>query len=102
MNEGFRIHTTIDVDLQTVAEDSLRSNLERVEQHPDYKHQTYADYAANFRKAKANGTMSDQPAPEYLKGAVIGLDNETGYFLVFVVGRDFVQNHYFHVLQAKR
>ena len=102
MNEGFRIHTTIDVDLQTVAEDSLRSNLERVEQHPDYKHQTYADYAANFRKAKANGAMSDQPAPEYLQGAVIGLDNETGDILVLVGGRDFEHNQYDRALQAKR
>src|SRR5205814_8297370 len=102
MNEGFRIHTTIDVDLQTVAEDSQRWNLERVEQHPDYKHQTYADYAANFRKAKANGTMSDQPAPEYLQGAVIGLDNETGDILVLVGGRDFEHNQYDRALQAKR
>src|SRR5207247_10922320 len=64
-NEGFRIRTTIDVDLQQAAEDSLRAHLEQVEQHPDYNHQTYADYAASFRKAKANGTMGDQPAPEY-------------------------------------
>src|SRR5437879_11801016 len=77
-NEGFRIHTTIDVDLQKVAEDSLRANLERIEKNPEYNHQTYAEYAATFRKAKANGAMSDQPAPEYLQGAVIGLDNETG------------------------
>src|SRR5437588_5883400 len=102
MNEGFRIHTTIDVDLQTIAEDSLRSNLERVEQHPDFKRQTYADYAANFRKAKANGTMSDQPTPEYLQGAVIGLDNETGDILVLVGGRDFEHNQYDRALQAKR
>jgi 1A family penicillin-binding protein len=102
MNEGFRIHTTIDVDLQTVAEHSLRSNLERAEQHPDYKHQTYAEYAANFRKAKANGTMSDQPAPEYLQGAMIGLDNQTGDILVLVGGRDFEHNQYDRALQAKR
>jgi len=102
MNEGFRIHTTIDVDLQTVAEHSLRSNLERAEQHPDYRHQTYAVYAANFRKAKANGTMSDQPAPEYLQGAVIGLDNQTGDILVLVGGRDFEHNQYDRALQAKR
>src|SRR5215469_6051419 len=31
MNEGFRIHTTIDVDLQRVAEDSLRKSLDRIE-----------------------------------------------------------------------
>ena len=102
MNEGFRIHTTIDVDLQKVAEDSLRANLERVEQHHDYSHQTYADYAATFRKAKANGTMSDQPAPEYLQGAVIGLDNETGDIMVLVGGRDFEHNQYDRALQARR
>ncbi len=60
MNEGFRIHTTIDADLQKVAEESLRhKNLEQTEQHPGYTHPTYAEYTANFRKAKANGTMSE-------------------------------------------
>ena len=102
MNEGFRIHTTIDVDLQKVAEDSLRAHLEGVEQHPDYNHQTYSAYAASFRKAKANGTMSDQPAPEYLQGAVIGLDNATGDILVLVGGRDFEHNQYNRALQARR
>ncbi|PYL19092.1 MAG: hypothetical protein DMF41_10565 [Verrucomicrobia bacterium] len=101
-NEGFRIHTTIDVDLQKVAEDSLRANLERIEKNPEYNHQTYAEYAATFRKAKANGAMSDQPAPEYLQGAVIGLDNETGDILVLVGGRDFEHNQYDRALQAKR
>jgi 1A family penicillin-binding protein len=102
MNEGFRIQTTIDVDLQKVAEDSLRANLDRIEKHPDYNHQTYADYAATFRKAKANGTMTSQPAPEYLQGAVIGLDNATGDILVLVGGRDFEHNQYDRALQARR
>jgi penicillin-binding protein 1A len=102
MNEGFRIQTTIDVDLQKVAEDSLRANLDRIEKHPDYNHQTYADYAATFRKAKANGTMTNQPAPEYLQGAVIGLDNATGDILVLVGGRDFEHNQYDRALQARR
>src|SRR5437870_8993256 len=102
MNEGFRIQTTIDVDLQKVSEDSLRVNLDRIEKHPDYNHQTYADYAATFRKAKANGTMTSQPAPEYLQGAVIGLDNATGDILVLVGGRDFEHNQYDRALQARR
>ena len=102
MNEGFRIKTTIDVDLQKVAEDSLRANLDRIEKHPDYDHQTFADYAAIFRKAKANGTMTSQPAPEYLQGAVIGLDNATGDILVLVGGRDFEHNQYDRALQARR
>ena len=102
INEGYRIHTTIDVNLQRVAEDSLRTHLQEVEQHPDYDHQTYAEYAARFRKAKANGTMSEQPAPEYLQGAVIGLDNATGDILALVGGRDFEHNQYDRALQARR
>src|SRR5437868_5739635 len=102
INEGYRIHTTIDVDLQKVAEDSLRTNLEQIEQRPDYNHPTYAQYAASFRKAKSNGTMSNQPAPEYLQGAVIGLDNATGDILVLVGGRDFEHNQYNRALQARR
>jgi len=100
MNEGFRIHTTIDVDLQKVAEDSLRANLERIEKHPDYNHRTYAEYASTFRKT--NGTTSARPAHEYLQGAVIGLDNETGDILVLVGGRDFEHNQYNRALQARR
>src|SRR5438128_7022690 len=102
MNEGFRIHTTIDVNLQKAAEDSLRTHLEAAEQHPEYNHQTYAAYATLFRKAKANGTMSDQAAPEYLQGAVIGLDNASGDILVLVGGRDFEHNQYNRALQARR
>src|SRR2546430_4832149 len=46
--------------------------------------------------------MTNQPAPEYLQGAVIGLDNETGDILVLVGGRDFEHNQYDRALQAKR
>src|SRR6202011_2358141 len=102
MNEGFRIHTTIDADLQKVAEESLRKSLDQAEQHPDYNHQTYAEYASNFRKAKSSVTTSSQLAPEYLQGAVIGLNNETGGVLVLVGGRDFEHNQYDRALQAKR
>src|ERR1051326_905830 len=94
MNEGFRIRTTIDADLQKVAEESLRKNLERAEQQPDYNHQTYADYAANFRKAKSAGAVSNEAPPEYLQGAVIGLDNESGGIFGLVGGRGFEHNTY--------
>jgi membrane carboxypeptidase/penicillin-binding protein len=102
MNEGFRIHTTIDGELQKVAEESLRKNLDKAEQHPGYDHQTYAEYAASFRQAKSNGTAASQPAPDYLQGAIIGLDNETGGILVLVGGRDFEHNQYNRALQARR
>src|SRR5437868_8639656 len=102
MNEGFRIHTTIDSELQKVAEESLRRNLDKAEQHPGYDHQTYAEYAASFRQAKSSGTAAAQPAPEYLQGAIIGVNNETGGILILVGGRDFEHNQYNRALQAKR
>jgi len=102
MNEGFRIHTTIDGDLQKIAEESLRKSLDKVEQHSGYDHQTYAEYAARFKQAKAAGTASAQPAPDYLQGAVIAIDNEMGGILALVGGRDFEHNQYDRALQAKR
>ncbi|HLW35853.1 MAG TPA: transglycosylase domain-containing protein, partial [Chthoniobacterales bacterium] len=102
MNEGFKIHTTIDGELQKIAEESLRTSLAKAELHPGYDHQTYAEYAARFKQAKSNGTASAQPAPDYLQGAVVGIDNETGGILVLVGGRDFEHNQYDRALQAKR
>jgi 1A family penicillin-binding protein len=102
MNEGFRIRTTIDADLQKVAEDSLKANLDKAEQVPGYHHETYETYAARFKSAKQKGTVSANVAPEYLQGAVIALDNQTGGILALVGGRDFEHNQYDRALQAKR
>src|SRR5205814_8899158 len=57
---------------------------------------------ARFRKAKANGTIAKEASPEYLQGAVVGLDNQTGAILVLVGGRDFEHNQYNRALQARR
>ena len=96
MNEGFRIKTTLDVELQTAAEKSLRASLDRTEEHVGYEHQTYAQYAATFKKGKVG------PTPEYLQGAVIAIDNADGGVLVLVGGRDFEHNQYDRALQARR
>jgi len=89
MNEGFRIRTTIDGELQKVAEGIAPQKSRQSGAAFGYDHQTYAQYAASFRAAKSSGTASSQPAPEYLQGAVIGLNNDTGGILVLVGGRDF-------------
>ncbi len=46
--------------------------------------------------------MAEQPAPEYLQGAVIGLDNASGDILALVGGRDFEHNQFDRALQARR
>ena len=100
MNEGYRIHTTIDAELQNTAEASLHAHLDEVEKNPGYNHQTYADYAATFKKGRPGAPAP--PVPEYLQGAVIALDNTTGGILALVGGRDFDHNQYDRALQARR
>ena len=106
MSDGFRIHTTIDADLQNVAEKSLRAQLDAAEQTPGYNHQTYAQYAALWKAAGSSKSPNDKsktfPPPDYLQGAVIALDNKTGGILALVGGRDFEHNEYNRALQARR
>src|SRR6476619_2561473 len=102
MNEGYRIHTTIDAEMQRVGEESLRKNLAEAEQHPGYNHPTYETYAARFKSAKQLAIPNQAVAPDYLQGALIAIDNQTAGILVLVGGRDFEHNQYDRALQARR
>ena len=79
-----------------------KANLDKAEQTPGYHHETYETYAARFKISKQKGTISSNPPPEYLQGAVIALDNQTGGILALVGGRDFEHNQFDRALQAKR
>lgn len=100
---GFEIHTTIDAEIQEVAEQSLKEQLAKIEQHPGFSHQTmeiYKKEKAEFRKS----AHPDQkfPAPKYLQGALIMLDNRTGSILAQVGGRDFTDSMFDRVSQGRR
>ncbi|HZE56977.1 MAG TPA: PBP1A family penicillin-binding protein [Chthoniobacterales bacterium] len=102
MNEGYRIHTTIDAEMQQAGEESLRKHLAEAEQHPGYNHTTYDVYASRFKSAKQIAVPNQAVAPDYLQGALIALDNQTAGILVLVGGRDFEHNQYDRALQARR
>src|SRR5881394_2335720 len=82
MNEGYRIHTTIDAELQRVAEESLKTHLTRIEQQPGYNHPTYEAFATRYHNARQLSVPNVAAAPDYLQGAVIALDNPSGGILV--------------------
>ena len=88
---GFKIHTTILAEAQNAAQKSLLDNLKKTEAHPGYNHPKYDDY----RKS------SGKPA-EYLQGAVLMIDHETGEVLAHVGGRDYAQVPYDFIEQGKR
>jgi penicillin-binding protein 1A len=105
MNGGVRIDTTFDVKLQKVAEEALSKQLEKIEAMPDYHHATYNDYHLEHRLLEekvARGDFLNFPAPNYLQGAVLSIDNQTGGILALVGGRDFMHSEYNRALQGRR
>jgi penicillin-binding protein 1A len=76
---GFTIHTTILAEAQNAAEEALRDSLAQAEQHPTFRAQTMAAYRAD----------PDRGKPEFLQGACLMIDHETGEVLAHVGGRNY-------------
>lgn len=100
---GFAIHTTIDGSLQEFAESALRDQLAQIEKHEGFKRETMAEYKAK-KAAFLESAHPDQtyPAPTYLQGALLMVDNKTGAVLARVSGRDFNDSMFDRVSQGRR
>lgn len=88
---GFTVHTTILKEAQDAAGKSLLESLARAETQPGYRRQKHEDYHKNSAKAA-----------EYLQGAVLMVDHDTGEVLAHVGGRDYAQVPYDFVELGKR
>jgi 1A family penicillin-binding protein len=100
---GYKIYTTIDPVVQRTAEEALQRELLQVENRSDYHHQSYADHTEKLKTWKAiHKDGGNPPAPEYLQGAVLAVDNRTGGILAMVGGRDYAQSVYNRTYQSKR
>jgi len=106
MNGGFRIYTTIDSGLQSLAEKAMLDQLELVEAKNGYAHEKFADYRRRFSTLEDRVNRGDPtvrlPRPKYLQGAVLLLDNETGGILAMVGGRDYRHSEYNRATQGRR
>ena len=103
LSEGYKIYTTLDPTLQRAGEEALQRQLSAVETHSDYHHQTYAQYSDLLKNWKVTHPEGGPPpAPEYLQGAVLAVDNRTGGILAMVGGRDYTQSEYDRTFQSKR
>lgn len=93
---GLIVHTTLDLDLQKAAEESLEKRLTEVEKQKGYKHPTKAQFDAAW-----DGVTEPTNTP-YLQGAVLMLDNRTGGILAVVGGRSYPQSRFNRALQGNR
>jgi penicillin-binding protein 1A len=105
---GFQIFTSINKSLQKNAEEAVHKRLLQVEERANYPHQTFTQYRAltadHAQKIKAGIIKPTEPKPtaEYLQGAALVIDNETGAILAMVGGRDFLDGQFNRALHSRR
>jgi 1A family penicillin-binding protein len=89
---GLRVFTTLDADLQQEAEKLVEKALTDIERRARYPHAT---------RAKLPPAKEGELA-QYLQGALLAMDPETGYVRAMVGGRDFGESHFNRAVQARR
>lgn len=98
--QGLKVYTTLDVDMQTAAERALEGQLRAIEsgRFGAYRHTTYEQHIA---KTATDGTPAAANSP-YLQGAFIALDPRTGAVRALVGGRNFDDSKFNRATQALR
>lgn len=99
-DEGLRVYTSLDIDMQGAAERALENQLTAIEagRHGPYKHLTYEEYTA---RSAAGGQTGAANSP-YLQGAFVAVDPRNGAVRAMVGGRDFGDSKFNRAVQALR
>lgn len=98
---GYRIYTSLDLDIQQAAERALEARLEAIESGADGKftHETYRQY---MDSRSDNGDENGRTTTPYLQGLAVTLEAKTGYIRAMVGGRDFEDSKFNRATQALR
>ena len=97
--QGLKVYTTLDLDLQSAAERSLERQLRTIEEgkYGAYRHESYEQYLA-----KSDGVGRDNMNSPYLQGSFLAMDPRTGAIRAMVGGRDFDDSKFNRAVQALR
>lgn len=97
--QGLKVYTTLDLDLQSAAERNLERQLRMIEEGKfgTYRHESYEAYLA-----KSDGAGRDNANSPYLQGAFLAMDPRTGAVRAMVGGRDFDDSKFNRAVQALR
>lgn len=93
---GLKVKTTLDLKMQKNAEKYIQQHLRSIESKSAYlaRHQTHSEYSELETK--------DRPAPNYIQGALVCLENHTGAVISIVGGRDPQHSEFNRAINAKR
>ena len=98
--QGLKVYTTLDFDMQTAAERAVENQLKAIEsgKYGRFTHTTYEQYLARA----AEGGDAAAPNSPYLQAAFIAIDPRTGAVRALVGGRDFNDSKFNRATQATR
>jgi penicillin-binding protein 1A len=88
---GLRVYTTMDSSLQKAAEAIVERELREIEGRTAFKY-----------PGRGEPTAKAGAGPDYLQGALVSLDPQTGQVHAIVGGRDFNESPFNRAVQAKR
>ena len=99
-DQGLKVYTTLDLDLQGAAERSLDRQLRAVEsgQFGAFPHRSFESYLARA----SSSAPEDAVASPYLQGAFVAMDPRSGAVRALVGGRDFDDSKFDRATQALR
>lgn len=94
--KGLTIYTTIDLDIQREASIALEKRLREIEENYQFKEKK-KNYDEIYKKKKG-----EIPPPNYLQGALVCIENKTGFIKALIGGRDFFHSQLNRAVQTKR
>jgi penicillin-binding protein 1A len=100
--QGLRVYTTLDIDMQLAAERALEQQLRAIEggKMGKYNFTTYEQYFA--RSADDDRPGSSTGITPYLQGAFVAMDPKTGGVRAMIGGRDYTDSKFNRATQALR
>ena len=99
--QGLRVMTSLDLDMQGAAERAMERQLRAIEAgtYGTFPHQSYEAYLARAASGSADPDAANSP---YLQGAFVAMDPRTGAIRALVGGRDFDDSKFDRAINALR
>jgi penicillin-binding protein 1A len=99
---GLSVYTTLNLDLQKVAEEALKTQLDMLQKNMEKTHSRSDTNYTLVVVDSSDGKPIKKRVYKQIQGALLALENKTGNILALVGGKDFRQSEFNRAVQALR